>query len=428
MSSSIKRKPISRKFWSYLAYLPKPIRARLIRAQFEIDYELPKELIFKQAETTDEITQALHLVYQNYVDLEYMDANEAKLRLTKYNTLATTVILVAKWNDEVIGTLSIIPDSALGIPSDQTYNLAQYKNDGHQIAEISSLAIKKGFRKQRGKLLLPLCKLMYQFCTQILQLDGIIVSTMPDVEPFYTDVLLFEKNISNSVQLNMYVKGAPTTCCYLPLNDDTVNNYKKIYGKKIKKFDLHHFFTQEKTSNIQLPEAKHCLQAYMKKQNTSLAEILNIFPTLTKNFTEKEKIILKNIDISDAFSFDSDESTNTPARKSKRYHIKQQAWAFTAKNKTSIPVYIVDISDSGLKIILSDNTAVIKKNDEILIFFEHEAEIVQLIAKILWIRNNRVTGCEIMTPSEKWNEFAKMIYQELSINENIIQFKVKKPA
>ena len=145
------KRPISRKFWSFLNYLPKSFQAKFIRAMFEVDYNLPKELVLKQADTEDEIQQALKLVHDSYVELNYMDPKESELRFSKFHALPTTVILVAKFDDVVVGTISIIPDSSLGLPVDTTWDLGKYRRKGKLIAEISSLAIKKGLYLKCGR-------------------------------------------------------------------------------------------------------------------------------------------------------------------------------------------------------------------------------------------------------------------------------------
>lgn len=428
--SSQKGKPISRKFWSYLNYLPKKIRAPLLRSQFQITYDLPKDLILKQAETKEEVTQALNLVYQSYIDFNYIDSNEAKLRLTKYNILPTTIILIAKYGNEVVGTLSIVPDSALGFPSELTFNIDDYRNNYARIAEISSLAIKKGFRKQRGQLLLPLCKLMYQFCTQILKLDGIIVSTIPNVEAFYTDILLFEKNKTHTVELNKYTNDTPTTCCFLPLNENTVNAYKKIYGKKDKKFNLHHFFVEAKTENIKLPEAKICFQSYTKQQISTIAELVKVYPEFMQNVSEADHLILNNIDVSELCSFSRDilRPSEVYDRKSKRYHIRQTAWLYAANGDQTIEVYIADLSEDGIKLVLKNPTNEIKNNTEVLIYFNYDNRIVKLTAKVLWSKNRKVMGCQILECSNSWREFYRAIFNEILETQNIVPFHSKRSA
>ena len=52
------KRPIERKFWSYLKFLPTFVRAHYLRSKFEVAAELPQELVLKQAETEDEINAA----------------------------------------------------------------------------------------------------------------------------------------------------------------------------------------------------------------------------------------------------------------------------------------------------------------------------------------------------------------------------------
>lgn len=426
---SRKVKPISRKFWSYLNYLPKRIRAPLLRTQFQITYDLPKDLVLKQAETKDEITQALNLVYQSYIDFNYIDPNEAKLRLTKYNILPTTFILIAKYGEEVVGTLSIVPDSALGIPSELTFNIDDYRNNNTRIAEISSLAIKRGFRKQRGQLLLPLCKIMYLFCTQILKLDGIIVSTIPNVEAFYTDVLLFEKNKLHTIEPNIYTKGTPTTCCFLPLNESTVNAYKKVYEKKEKKYNLYHFFVEATTENIKMPEPKICFQSYTKQQISTIAELVKVHPELMQNVTEADHLILNNIDVSELYSFSKETSGSSQGhdRKNKRYHIRQAAWLSAANADQTVEVYIADLSEDGVKLVLKSPIE-IKNNAEVLIFFNYNSRKVKLTAKVLWTKNRKVIGCQILECSSSWSDFYRAVVEEILDNQNTDSFHLKRSA
>lgn len=67
------KRPVTRKFWSYLKYLPSALRKKLIRSKFQLADDLPSELELKIAETKSEIEQALKLVHDSYVELGYME-------------------------------------------------------------------------------------------------------------------------------------------------------------------------------------------------------------------------------------------------------------------------------------------------------------------------------------------------------------------
>ena len=154
--------------WTLLRHLPQFLKDKLIRSFFEVDYTLPDDLVFKQAETVDEVTQALGLVYEAYLELNYISQSEARIRFNKFLALPSTVILIAKQNEEVIATLSIVPDSSMGLPSEVAWPITKYREQHQMLAEISALSIKKSYRSRRGRLLFSLCKYMFLYCRDIL--------------------------------------------------------------------------------------------------------------------------------------------------------------------------------------------------------------------------------------------------------------------
>jgi hypothetical protein len=408
--------PVSRKFWNYLSFLPASVRKKLVRSKFEVDYDLPKEITLKQAETEDEIKQAFQLVHDAYVDLDYIDANAARLRFSKFHAVATSIILVVKWEEEVIGTLTIIPDSALGLPCDMTWPVEKYRAQGKLIAEISSLSIKKHFRTRRGKLLMPLCKIMYKYCTEVLRLDGIVIATTVEVEPFYTDILLFEKVVQITGQEHQLVKGNPSSCCYLDLNKDSVlPNYKKTYGHLPKSKNLHHFFVEAETPNIIMPEPKDCIQAYMTKKNIAKGEIMKQFSFLSKDFTEHDKIVLKNLDISGTLPIvlRDREKQKTFDRESPRPGVRFQAWCFVGNGVQPIQCQVVDVSDKGFKLSLKNSSQAFKRGDSSVLVMEFQGRQLQCKFEVRWAHRDGIIGCMITETCRDWSFLIDHLLEEL---------------
>lgn len=426
-----KRRPISRRFWSYLKYLPRSFRVEIIRSQFEVEYDLPEHIVLKQAETEDEIKQALKIVHDSYVELNYIDPTESQLRFSKFHALPTTVILVAKWQNEVIGTLSIIPDSALGLPSDTTWPLDRYRKNGNVIAEISSLAIKKDFRMRRGKLLLPLCKIMYQFCTQILQLDGIIIATTVEVEPFYTDILLFETVVDKTGQEHQMVKGNPSSCCYLPLNKNTVQGYRETYSHRKPNRNLYRFFVEEKTPNIQLPDMRKCVQAYTLKKNIAQASLLHQHESLSRDFSAYDMMVMKNLDITDKLPVQFNEAYENmfPNRKKVRMETRVVGWVFLKGNFEPLKCQILDVSEDGFQLNLKNNSFKMTKGDSLMLVLDFEGQHIQCKARVMWSKYDARIGCLITETNEDWQLLVDQISMELHPPDNLIHLtQVKKIA
>lgn len=248
----VKNKFKKRLFWNLASLCPRWLRKKIVRSRFEIDPHLSSDIVFKQATTKDEIEQALNLVYDAYINLNYIDKNPDQLHLPKYLVLPTTTILVIKLKEKVIGTVSIILDSSLGLPSETTWDLSEYKKNGRNLGEISALTISREMRSHAGQLFLPLIKIQHLFCKEFLNLDGVVAATTQEVEAFYTDLLLFKPVKNSRGRKHDLVKGNKSACCFLDLNDPMRKRYQQAYSHRHEKQNLHYFFFECETPPDQI--------------------------------------------------------------------------------------------------------------------------------------------------------------------------------
>lgn len=409
-----KKRPISRNFWNLLRYLPKSLRAKIVRSRFDADYNLPEDLVLKQAETADEIAQALQIVHNSYVELGYIEPQESRMRFNKFLALPTTVFLIAKYKNQVIGTMSIICDSALGLPSESAWNFKQLRSSGKLLAEISSLSILPNFKMRRGRLLLPLCKLMYEYASKILQIDTLIISTTYEVEAFYTDILLFNRLSLKSGESHPMVNGNNSTCCYLHLGEENNQNYKEVYGKMAKHRNLHHFFIEYKCPQIHLPERKKSIHGYLNEKNLSLERLINQHQDLTKDFQGPDFFIIDNLKVDkDAKHYD------IPKHGGPRHRItiREKAWAIFS-GCDPIQSRVLDISDFGFKLQLTnlsdDSLNLIQVNDVLALAILLPEGPLVIKAKVQWNKNQRWIGCCLVgQPSEEWAQYVAQIWEEL---------------
>lgn len=151
------------------------------------------DLVIRLAETNDEIEQANQLIYRNYVGLYWPD-DIGMFRRNKYLTSPERHVFVATDGDGVIGTMSIITDSSLGLPSDsfQPEILKIYRQQNERMAELTSFAVDQSI-KQPTSLILFLYKFFLQYSFYYLNLDRLIGSCRPKHADFYQKVLCFEK-------------------------------------------------------------------------------------------------------------------------------------------------------------------------------------------------------------------------------------------
>jgi hypothetical protein len=287
------------------------------------------------------------------------------------------------------------------------------------MAEISSLCIKKDFRMRRGRLLMPLCKIMYMYCRQILKLDGIVIATTVEVEPFYTDILLFEKVTESTGQEHMLVKGNPSTCCYLELDDNLVESYKRIYGKKPENKNLYRFFVETDMPNIHLPHPKHCIQSYMVKKNSSQARLLTSHRSLMNELSDVDKLIIKGLDVSNSLPsmFAMQGELAHRYRHTPRPEIRTEGWCFFSKGTQPVRCLVVDVSRSGFKMSLRRTDEIIQPGDRFVLALEFNGTLIQCQAEVIWNQSQTKMGCKIVEASTSWNHLINEVLSEISSHQ-----------
>ncbi|MBY0414255.1 MAG: hypothetical protein K2Q18_08820 [Bdellovibrionales bacterium] len=411
-----KYKPVTKKFWKFLKYVPTFLRKEIIRSQFELSYELSSDYIFKQAETEQEIEEALNIVYESYTLLGYIDQRAEKIHFNAFLCLPTTTILIIKHKDEVIGTMSILLDSAFGLPSERTWDLGKIKGQDKRIAEISSLSIKRSHKNSKGNILLMLCKLMYNYCVDILKVDGIVIAATQEVEPFYTDLLMFKTLVSDKE--HSLVKGNKSTCCFLDFRTAPAVYYKE-YSKRKKNRNLYEFFMQFKCPNIIFPMKQLSIQALLLEKNRSMIKILEKYPNLQQMFTSADKLTLANLDpfndIEKAISFDTGHTTRVYPRISIR---NIDAYLYHAITTAMTRAQIVDVSRFGFGLKTAEHVKDAKLNEKFVLLFVLNGEAVSIHAQLQWSREESYGFIVSEKSHLDWERFIAIVFAEINLPVN----------
>ena len=103
-----------------------------------------ENIIYSIARTRNELAQAFALVYKEYEHRGYIPKGyKSNMRMSLYNALPSTVTFVGMQGTKVVATVTLIPDTAMGIPMDKIYHdeLAPFRKKGLRIAEVSQLSI-----------------------------------------------------------------------------------------------------------------------------------------------------------------------------------------------------------------------------------------------------------------------------------------------
>jgi len=151
-------------------------------------------LTFSLAHDFDDLLQAYSLVYRNYLRAEYIDRHESGMRYTVFNALPETTTVVAKLENRVVTTASIIFDSPLGLPMDTIYQeeVDALRAEGARICEVTMLADRRRAGIRTIPSILKIFKLILHYAHNKGRVTDILITINPSHEVFYTRYLPFE--------------------------------------------------------------------------------------------------------------------------------------------------------------------------------------------------------------------------------------------
>jgi hypothetical protein len=251
----------ARAWWHRLARtgltaLPRPTRFALFRALVDCDPAPDARLELKVAETQDELEACFGLLHDAYVAHGFMPPQPSGLRVTIYHALPTTTTLCAKWDGEVVGTMSLIRDGVFGFPLQSVFDLTRVRAQSGQIAEVSALAVHRSFRKTGGAVLFPLMKFMYEYCTEYFDTRHLVIAVHPNRIELYESLLFFERLAAHVVDNYDFANGAPAVGATLDLHA-APELMRAAFGGRSARKDLHRYFTRLRLTNIKPPPRRY---------------------------------------------------------------------------------------------------------------------------------------------------------------------------
>jgi tetratricopeptide (TPR) repeat protein len=150
---------------------------------------------FRIAETREDLEGALHLVYENYIDKKYCQFNIYHMHIYLFDVQPQTRTLVAVQGNVVLGTLMLVFDSGLGLPSDKLYKTEfdGLRANGRRIAEISKLSMGHVPAIQHLIILRGLFRLAWLLTANVRQMTDFCILIEPHHEGFYCKQYNFER-------------------------------------------------------------------------------------------------------------------------------------------------------------------------------------------------------------------------------------------
>ncbi|PKN42131.1 MAG: hypothetical protein CVU60_07890 [Deltaproteobacteria bacterium HGW-Deltaproteobacteria-18] len=145
----------------------------------EIDY------LFKVADSACELLESYHLLYHEYVQAGYTKENKNEILVTKHHLLPKTTVLLAKSENTVISTATLVPDSSqFGLPMDDLFGkeLASLRRQRRKVVEVCSLASNTQRFSRIG--IHNFTRLLFLYCV-FQDVDDVCVMVNPKHVPIY---------------------------------------------------------------------------------------------------------------------------------------------------------------------------------------------------------------------------------------------------
>ncbi len=396
--------------------LPEQKRLHLIRQNVRVPAGL-NNIVLKLATTKDELEQAYCLLHDSYVGQSLMDPHPSGMRFNIWSALPYTSVIVAKIENKVVGTVSLIKDSPIGFPSDKIY---QEENNAHRknrrrMVEVSAFAVDPMFRQDGHKISLYLMKYLYQYSQNYLNADMLCATIRKHVLDFYKALFSFEQN-GKAVRYD-FVKGTLAVQISLDLTCENIEKIQNMYSKYPAKSNIYNFCVT--------PETQAAFEFPKQLKEISMNPVMT--PLLLDYFLVKKTGLYRELSprmlelVHSAYSNHPDLANTLPKlqhvdytnRPNFRYLTNVRA-VFMAKNISVIGT-ILDLSTDGAFFAAGTE---LPNEAEGQIIFTIQGQKYQIPCSIIWMnRGNTLrypTGLGIKF--EKSVPFLNELFQKTNMN------------
>jgi hypothetical protein len=364
------------------------------RDQLNLSATLPKELTIKIASTVEEYKEAYKIIYDCYIEKGYTNENAHGIRATPYHLLPSTTLVLALWDEEIIGTISLIRDNPLGLPLEAIFNLESFRKEQKALCEVSSFAIKKNFRGKGGEIFYPIMRYMWNYSLHYFGIDYFVIAVNPSMHELYESIFLFQPLMKNNViETYDFANNNPAVGQFI----DVKNSYQILdeqYGDRPFHKNISLYLQQKDIPNYQYPKRKFCTHIDSPATPQWMELFNQYIPQLQNEVTRKR--------ISNAFGYKNENEMNMSS----------------VHNRNRVPVTfevlnfpkakIIDVSEKGFKMIsqyeFSLSTPVVLK-------LQLSKDVsTTVLAQPVWKKDCEVYGFQIIKQSKKWNLLIQDIY------------------
>jgi hypothetical protein len=159
----------------------------------ELEIAEDAAIIARPAGDREDLFIALKLVHDCYVRRGHMHPREAGIRICPHFAVPGTRTWLLEVDDQPVATVSMFPDTPLGLPADAPYGhfLQALREAGRRLAEIGMLADRRTSLSRSMPGVMRMMPLILQAAREA-EIDQLIITCHPHHEKFYRKLLGFE--------------------------------------------------------------------------------------------------------------------------------------------------------------------------------------------------------------------------------------------
>lgn len=328
------------------------------------------------AKTQEELETAYRLLHDVYVAKGLMDPHPSGMRVNLYSALPYTSVLIAEFEGKIVGTVSLIKDSPLGLPSDKEYRAENtaYRRKGVRLLEVSALAVHPDFRKNSQGSLVSLLMMNYlsRYSNLNMGADALVAVVHPSTRDFYRALFGFEQN--GKIIEYKFVKKA--LVIHL-----TANFTEQVEPALAKSQQLNDFFNDELKGVFSVPPSS---QGILLNPVMTADLLKNIFYEKTGLFQELSRKELEYIKSAYELHFPLENMELFRFVEGRRYGFRYQSkiQAQVISDRRLMMGKIFDVSPMGAFLKTSDE---LNPGDEMSLIFSLGGKNIKLKAQVVRI-------------------------------------------
>ena|SRR5689334_14730652 len=145
--------------------------------------------------TRSELDAASRLVHRCYVERGYVQPSADGRHVSPYLAMPSAAIFVARVQDEVVATVSLLEDSELQLPCDEIYpaEMGVLRAAGLRVAEVSALAVSEAHRSVALDAMRSLIRVVGVYGRDLAGVDHLCIAVHPRHAAFYESRLRFRR-------------------------------------------------------------------------------------------------------------------------------------------------------------------------------------------------------------------------------------------